>query len=266
MKAESPSFPLEDLLTLHPPLLRWFVEQIETFAPQAWREPRGQFYADVCALNAHTDTPAEEHIGLFILAQIVAARQLAAPVDRKLARGRNAHETWYAKERRRIAKLLLQIQDSPVVASLQATVRYYPAEEVTCPHGHNLKTCEALYGLRFTLRVLERYAAQPGVKKQIERLRRREPYLPPLHELCLPQGPPPENLHEDDTIRFSASATAEPHAVYLLGTVVSRLRQAGLSVADSCAVVDRILTCCFGQPDDHGSRPELLAEQWRRLC
>ena len=267
MKADMPSFPPEDTTTAQPPLLRWFVEQIESFAPPAAREQRCQLYADMCVMNARSDTPPEEHIALFVLAQIVAAQQLAAsPVRRKPARGQNAHETWYAKERRRIAKLLQQIQESPVVASLQATVRYYPAEDVTCPHGHNLKTCEALYGLRFTLHLLESYPAQPGVRKQIERLRRREPYLPPLHELCLPQGPPLESVAEDDAVGPLPPAAVEPQAVYLLGTVVGRLRQDGLSVADSCAYVDRILTCCFDQPDPDGTRRALLAEQWRRLC
>lgn len=267
MKADTPSLLPEDTTTAQPPLLRWFIEQIETFAPPAAREQRGQLYADVCAMNPHPDMPPAEHIGLFVMAQIVAAQQLAAsPAGRKLARGQNAHETWYAKERRRIAKLLQQIQESPVVASLQAAVCYYPAEDVTCPHGHNLKTCEALYGLRFTLQVLERYPVQPGVRKQIERLRRREPYLPPLHELCAPQGPPMESLNDADAVGSPLSDAAEPHAVYLLGTVVSRLRQTGLSVANSCAYVDRILTCCFDQPDTDGSRPGLLAEQWRRLC
>jgi hypothetical protein len=37
-------------------------------------------------------------------------------------------------------------------------------------------------------------------------------------------------------------------------------------VAQSCDVVDRLLTLCFDQPDVAGNRPALLAEQWRRLC
>jgi hypothetical protein len=48
--------------------------------------------------------------------------------------------------------------------------------------------------------------------------------------------------------------------------VVSRLRQVGMTVAQSCDVVDRILTFCFDQPDgEAGERPAQLAEQWRRL-
>jgi hypothetical protein len=66
------------------------------------------------------------------------------------------------------------------------------------------------------------------------------------------------------------ASTADPLtddcALYLLGTVVGRLRQAGLTVAQSCDVVDRLLTLCFDQPDAVGNRPALLAEQWRRLC
>ena len=52
---------------------------------------------------------------------------------------------------------------------------------------------------------------------------------------------------------------------YLLGTIVGHLRHVGLTVAQSCSLVDRALHCCFGRPDPLGTRSALLAEQWRRL-
>jgi hypothetical protein len=154
------------------------------------------------------------------------------------------------------------------VSSFHATVRYYAAEEVTCPHGRNQKTCDALYALRLTLELLERYPALPGVRKQMERLRHLEPHLPPLSEVCRPQRPSP--LEAPLSGMAMPASTADPltddGVLYLLGTVVGRLRQAGLTVAQSCDVVDRLLTLCFGQRDTAGDRPALLAEQWRRLC
>jgi hypothetical protein len=52
---------------------------------------------------------------------------------------------------------------------------------------------------------------------------------------------------------------------YLLGTIVIRLRHVGLTVSQSCALVDRVLYCCFGRLDPLGTRTAILAEQWRRL-
>ena len=68
-----------------------------------------------------------------------------------------------------MAKLLMQIAESPVVASFQSAVTYYEAADVTCQHGRNQKTCEALYALRFTLHLLERHQASRWARKQVER-------------------------------------------------------------------------------------------------
>ena len=166
--------------------------------------------------------------------------------------------------------MLQQIADSPIVASFQATVTYYEAADVTCQHGRNQKTCEALYALRLTLQLLEQAQASRWVRKQVERLRQREPHLPQLNELCAPLASVPDEAVEPaPSVPLAAAMTqADPPddlTAYLLGTIVGRLRHAGLTVAQSCALVDRALHCCFGRPDPLGTRPAILAEQWRRL-
>ncbi len=254
---------------VHPPILEWFIGRVETFAPTVWHTERQLLYTELMALPAAQERLPGDHIGLFVLAQVVAAHQLATPVAAgKTRRGRTAHETWYSKERQRIAKLLQQLDDSPVVAAFHATIRYYPAEAVTCPHGRNQKTCDTLYALRLTLQLLERYPALPGVRKQVERLRQLEPHLPLLHDLCPPQDPPEadDSVSSLETPSLATEFSGDSRVLYLLGTVVGRLRQAGLSVAQSCDVVDRLLSYCFGQLDASGTRSKALAEQWRLLC
>jgi hypothetical protein len=250
------------------PVQQWFIDQIETFAPAAWYAERQQLYAELLALEPSQESSRDGDICLFILAQIVAAFQLTSSAASRSPRGRNPHETWYSKERQRIVKLLQQITESPVVASFQAKVRYYAAEEVTCPHGRNQKTCEALYALGVTLQLLQRHPPSPGVRKHVERLRHLTPHLPPLHDLCMPQAVD-ETMAESTGLLTEVAETperlADERVLYLLGTVVSRLRQAGLTVEQSCACVDRIVSWCFGHPDPSGTRPTLLAEQWRRL-
>ena len=256
---------------MQPAVLQWFIRYIETLAPAAQREERQQFYATLQALQPAPSTTLYDHVGLFVLAQIVAAHQLATPIAAaKRPERSSAHITWYEKERQRVARLLQQIAESPVVASFQSTVTYYEAADVTCQHGRNQKTCEALYALRLTLQLLARQQPSPWVRKQVERLRQREPHLPQLNELCAPlaaledevdapvSGVPPE----------ASAATAQAPddlTAYLLGTIVGCLRHVGLTVAQSCALVDRALHCCFGRPDPLGTRPALLAEHWRRL-
>lgn len=158
------------------PLLAWFIDAVEAFAPPEGCEVRQRLYADLMALQPEPPATFKDDIVLFVLTQVIAARQLALPKNvGKVRRGGTSHETWYSKERQRIAKLLLQIEDSPIVADFQATVRYYAAEEVTCPHGRNQKTCDALYALQLTLTLLERHPPQGGLHKQTERLRQLEP-------------------------------------------------------------------------------------------
>jgi hypothetical protein len=256
---------------VQPPLLTWFIHAIEAFAPPQGSEARQQLYADLMALQPEAPATSRDDITLFVLAQVIAARQLALPKNTGgVRRGSTSHETWYSKERQRISKLLLQIEESPIVADFQATVRYYGAHEVTCPHGRNQKTCDALYALQLTLTFLERYPPPGGARKQIERLRQLEPNLPPLQELCIPQpfAAPSADFVWIDEERAPRTLEwlTEDAVTYLLSTVVSRLRQVGATVAQSCDVVDRILTFCFDQPDaEGGERPTQLAQQWRRL-
>jgi hypothetical protein len=247
------------------------MSQIETFAPAAQREERQQLYADIGALPSSPSPTLYDDVGLFVFAQVVAARQLIAPrASGQRPERASAHATWYEKERQRITKLLQQIAESPVVASFQSAVTYYEAADVTCQHGRNQKTCEALYALRFTLHLLERHQASRWVRKQVERLRQREPHLPQLHDLCVPLEPVPDEAPEltpDTPVAAAAGGTPAPDdlTAYLLGTMVARLRYAGLTVSQSCALVDRVLHCCFGRPDPLGTRAAILAEQWRRL-
>ena len=255
---------------MQPAVLQWFISHIETFAPVAQREERQQFYATILALQPSPSPTLYDDVGLFVLAQIVAAHQLATPVATgKRPERSSAHATWYEKERQRLAKLQQQIAESPIVASFQATVTYYEAADVTCQHGRNQKTCEALYALRLTLQLLERQQMSHWVRKQVERLRQREPHLPQLNELCAPLGETADEAAAPGLPGAPPEAAAVPApddlTVYLLGTIVGRLRHVGLTVAQSCALVDRAVHCCFGRPDPFGTRPALLAEQWRRL-
>ena len=256
---------------MQPTALQWFISQIETFAPATQREERHQLYADVGVLSSSPSIALYDDVGLFVVAQVVAAHQLIAPraSGQRPARS-NAHATWYEKERQRVAKLLLQIAESPVVASFQSAVTYYEAADVTCQHGRNQKTCEALYALRLTLHLLERHQASRWARRQVERLRQREPHLPQLNDLCTPLESMPDEAPEpasDTPVTATASGARAPDdlTAYLLGTIVARLRHAGLTVGQSCALVDRILHCCFGRPDTLGTRATLLAEQWRHL-
>jgi hypothetical protein len=256
---------------VQPPLLTWYIQTIEAFAPPQGFAARQQLYADLAALEPEAPATPRGDVTLFVLAQVMAARQLALPKNTGgVRRGGTSHETWYSKERQRITKLLWQIEESPIVADFQATVRYYGAHEVTCPHGRNQKTCDALYALQLALTLLERYPPPSGARKQIERLRQIEPNLPPLQELCLPQpfAAPSHDVVWIDEERAPRTPEwlTEDAVTYLLSTVVSRLRQVGATVAQSCDVVDRILTFCFDQPDrEAGERPAQLAQQWRRL-
>jgi hypothetical protein len=256
---------------VQPAVLQWFTTQIESFAPAAQREERQQLYADIGALPSSPSTTLYDDVGLFVFAQIVAAHQVATPkASGPRPERSSAHATWYEKERQRVAKLLLQIAESPVVASFQSAVTYYEAADVTCQHGRNQKTCEALYALRLTLHLLERHQASRWVRKQVERLRQREPHLPQLNDLCAPLEPVPDEAPEPapgPPLTTAAAGTRAPDdlTAYLLGTIVGRLRHAGLTVGQSCALVDRILHCCFGRPDPLGTRSAVLAEQWRRL-
>lgn len=257
--------------TVPPAVLPWFISHIETFAPAAQREERQQLYAAIRALQSSQSTTLYDDVGLFVFAQIMAAHQLATPrVSGPRPERSSAHATWYEKERQRVAKLLLQLAESPVVASFQATVTYYEAADVTCQHGRNQKTCEALYALRLTLQLLEQHQAARWVRTQVERLRQREPHLPQLHELCAPLEPMPDEAAEPAPgvpLEAAAAVARAPDdlTAYLLGTIVGRLRHVGLTVGQSCALVDGILHCCFGRPDPLGTRPAVLAEQWRRL-
>jgi hypothetical protein len=256
---------------VQPAVLQWFTSQIETFAPAAQREKRQQLYADIGALPSPPSMALYDDVGLFVCAQIVAAHQLIGPRVSGLRPERSsAHTTWYEKERQRVAKLLLQIAESPVVASFQSAVTYYEAADVTCQHGRNQKTCEALYALRLTLHLLERHQAARWARKQVERLRQREPHLPQLNDLCVPLEPGPDEIQEpvpDMPVTATDGDARAPDdlTAYLLGTIVARLRHAGLTVGQSCALVDRVLHCCFGRPDARGTRAAVLAEQWRRL-
>jgi hypothetical protein len=256
---------------VQPAVLQWFISHIETFAPAAHYEERQQFYATLLALQPAPSTSLYDDVGLFVLAQIVAAHQLASPKTAgKRAERSSAHTTWYAKERQRVAKLLQQIAESPVVASFQAAVSYYEAADVTCQHGRNQKTCEALYALRLTLQLLEQQQTARWVRKQVERLRQREPHLPQLNELCAPLGAVADETAAPVPGVSPETAATAVHApddltAYLLGTMVGRLRHVGLTVAQSCTLVDRALHCCFGRPDPVGTRPAILAEQWRHL-
>src|SRR5215475_1825414 len=124
--------------------------------------------------------------------------------------------------------------------------------------------------LRLTLHLLERHQASRWARKQVERLRQREPHLPQLNELCAPLAPVPDELPAPEINTPVAATTGGMRApddltAYLLGTMVGRLRHAGLTVGQSCALVDRVLSCCFGRPDPLGTRAVVLAEQWRRL-
>jgi hypothetical protein len=122
--------------------------------------------------------------------------------------------------------------------------------------------------LRFTLHLLERHQASRWARKQVERLRQREPHLPQLNDLCAPLEPVPAEAPEPASGTSDASTTSgapDDLTAYLLGTIVARLRHAGLTVGQSCALVDRVLHCCFGRSDPLGTRAAVLAEQWRRL-
>jgi hypothetical protein len=256
---------------MQPPVLQWFMSQIETFAPAAQREERQQLYADIGALPSSSSITLYDDVGLFVFAQIAAAHQLTASrISGQRPERSSAHATWYEKERQRVAKLLMQIAESPVVASFQSAVTYYEAADVTCQHGRNQKTCEALYALRFTLHLLERHQASRWARKQVERLRQREPHLPQLNDLCAPLEPVPDEAPEPApgipvTTTASGARALDDLTAYLLGTMVARLRHAGLTVGQSCALVDRVLHSCFGRPDPLGTRAAVLAEQWRRL-
>ena len=256
---------------MQPAVLQWFMSQIETFAPAAQREERQQLCADIGALPSPLSTTLYDDVSLFVFAQIVAAHQLTASrISGQRPERSSAHAKWYEKERQRVAKLLMQIAESPVVASFQSAVTYYEAADVTCQHGRNQKTCEALYALRFTLHLLERHQASRWARKQVERLRQRESHLPQLTDLCAPLEPVPAETPEPapgTPGAATAGGTPAPDdlTAYLLGTIVARLRHAGLTVGQSCALVDRILHCCFGRPDPLGTRAAVLAEQWRRL-
>ena len=155
-----------------------------------------QLYADIGALPSSPSITLYDDVGLFVFAQIVAAHQLTARGSLDSAQRSSAHATWYEKERQRVAKLLMQIAESPVVASFQSAVTYYEAADVTCQHGRNQKTCEALYMLRLTLHLLERHQASRWARKQVERLRQREPHLPQLTDLCAPLEPVPAEAPE----------------------------------------------------------------------
>lgn len=254
---------------MQPLVLQWFTSQIETFAPATQRAERQQLYADIGALPSSPSITLYDDVSLFVFAQIVAARQLMAPrASGQRPERSSAHATWYEKERQRVAKLLQQIAESPVVASFQSAVTYYEAFDVTCQHGRNQKTCETLYMLRFTLHLLERHQASRWARKQVERLRQREPHLPQLNDLCAPLEPVPAEAPEPAPGTSDASTTSgapDDLTAYLLGTIVARLRHAGLTVGQSCALVDRVLHCCFGRSDPLGTRAAVLAEQWRRL-
>jgi hypothetical protein len=253
-------------------LHQWFTDQIETFAPPTLHAARQQLYATLATLQPEEGTPLYDDVVLFILAQIVMARQLEKPGPGTAETGRrSAHMTWYEKERQRIAKLLRQIADSPIVAACVTTVAYYEAHAVTCPHGRNTKTCEELYVLRLTLQLLERHQNHGVHRKHLERLRQREPHLPELQELCRP--PVSARVAVDDTRTIPATSETVSRSIrpvdelttYLMGTIVGRLRHLGWSMAQSCTLVDRILSSCFERPDMHGNRVEQLVEQWRRF-
>ena len=253
-------------------LQQWFIDQIELFAPPALQAARRQFYTTLEMLPPPPSTSMYEDVMLFVLAQIVMARQLETPAATVHDAGRrSAHTTWYDKERQRIAKLLRQIAESPIVASCSTTLTYYEAHEVTCPHGRNTKTCEELYALRLTLQLLERHQAHGVHRKQLERLRQREPHLPLLHELCQPgayrqqedEGVGPAELTSPPLIGNSAPLDALTS--YLMGTIVGRLRHIGWSMAQSCTMIDQILESCFERPDPHGTRVDYLVAQWRQL-
>jgi hypothetical protein len=256
---------------MQPAVLQWFISQIETFAPAAQGEERQQLYADIRALPSSPSITLYDDVSLFVFAQIVAAHQLTASrVSGQRPERSSAHATWYEKERQRVAKLLMQIAESPAVALFQSAVTYYEAADVTCQHGRNQKTCEALYMLRLTLHLLERHQASRWARKQVERLRQREPHLPQLNDLCAPLEPVPDEVPEAapaPPVTATAGGTRAPDdlTAYLLGTIAARLRHAGLTVGQSCALVDRVLHCCFGRSDPLGTRTAVLAEQWRRL-
>ena len=156
---------------MQPTVLQWFMSQIETFAPAAQREERQQLYADIGALPSSSSITLYDDVGLFVFAQIMAAHQLTASrISGQRPERSSAHATWYEKERQRVAKLLMQIAESPVVASFQSAVTYYEAADVTCQHGRNQKTCEALYALRSPC------TSSNGIRPRVGRVNRWSAY------------------------------------------------------------------------------------------
>ena len=178
---------------MQPTVLQWFMSQIETFAPAAQREERQQLYADIGALPSSPSITLYDdvvslcsrkswrHTSLLPRGSLDSAQSVRAPMPRGMRKSVSAWQSY-----------CMQIAESPVVASFQSAVTYYEAADVTCQHGRNQKTCEALYALRFTLHLLERHQASRWARKQVERLRQREPHLPQLNDLCAPLEPVPD--------------------------------------------------------------------------
>src|SRR2546428_12144616 len=90
---------------VQPVVLQWFISHIETFAPAAQREERQQFYATLLALQPSPSTTLYDDVGLFVLAQIMAAPPLATPMaPAKPPERSRAPVPWDEEERERGAK------------------------------------------------------------------------------------------------------------------------------------------------------------------
>ena len=128
------------------------------------------------------------------------------------------------------------------------------------PSTRSASPCTSSNGIRPRVGCVNRWSAYASANRicpsSMTSAHRWSPCQP--RRLSRRQAPPSQPLP-------GGTPAPDDLTAYLLGTIVARLRHAGLTVGQSCALVDRVLHCCFGRPDPLGTRAAVLAEQWRRL-
>jgi hypothetical protein len=239
-----------------------FLEQIERLAPAAYREERRGLLADLDRLPPG--------VGREVLIQFWVIYQLEYnPTVQREQHVEECDARLYWRARDRLGGMLQEIEEHPLVRSFPGhEVEFYEPGEFRCPHGRHRKACETIRKRLELYRFLEgrivtRYL--PGRESGLrEELRKAgvDPAVRDPQEFC--EALPADPLTPAAEARPASRARGRPRDEVRnqqIRLVVEGLVAAGVSVAEACALLQRMLSTCCGQETD----AETLERQYRRL-
>jgi hypothetical protein len=177
--------------------------------------------------------------------------------------------TWYWQERGRLEQILQEVEEHPLVRSFpRHEVVLYEPSEVRCPHGLRRKACESVRGKLELLRLLEgslvtRYLSgcESGLREELRKAG-IDPAVRNPQEFCEPFPAdfvtlPPEFLPTAPARGRPRNETRNQQILLVVGA----LTKAGVTVAEACGLLERMLRAYCG----HQTDADALERQYRRL-